>query len=650
MPKLVRFRPIILFSIVALKMAISPVLAVQKCQINLVDKAYQEILFYYFQQDFYNALTHFEILQQACPNALDIVTNPGVDPQLLKGGISLAYGLDQQAAEIFNRLLSQKADAKTQVNAWLLLGKTFFDQQQYLLASQILANISLDDANQYLVEADKDEWIYLQSQLINWRQGTASKQDADNSYSVTQLSQGSIYRHYVAYNQGLAQLRAGHYQQAVNTLQQVELKPTNVLSDFIQGWWSSLNTEALAEREALRDRANLTLGYAHLQNQQPLKAIQAFDRVRLESLDTDSAMLGYGWAAAQRQEYQIALSAWQRLQAVPRTSEYVLESYLASAYAYEQAFAPTQAIDNLQTGLARFAKESDFLKDALNAINDSFFLDLASQEDWSVHTPAHLSAVMLGKEFQNQMQRLQQSLKLQRQFNQWQQRLDAFNLMLDERQQEAIVRAQALEDNDLLSQLDKYKLLRDQLIAQLDQAKNKPELLNQQQELAWQQRLAGAVDIHSGIIQQQQRLQQSPLSPTYAKRLKRLQGLMIWNASEAYAKRHWQAQKTLNQLAELIANTSAQQQNLQTRLNQPPEYSEQRSRIQALQQKLALQKQQNSVLQGAQLNSLNQLFTDNLQQQLTQLDSYKLQAQLAIVRLNDKAFRKAQADKQGAKQ
>lgn len=626
----------------------------QKCETVLVDKAYQEILYFYFQQDFYQALTQFEVLQQTCPDALKKVSNPGVDPSLLKGGISLAYGLDEQAADIFQRLLNQAAEPKTQVQAWLLLGQSLFQKQRYELAASVLNNISFDSADEYLEQVDKDQWIYLQSQLFHWQNvSSSSAQDAaplGKDAWLSELSEDSIYRQYVVYNQGLAQLQSGQYEQAVATLQQLGTQQTSFFNELLDGWWSPLQTIDQTEIDALRDRANLTTGYAHLKNQQGIKALEAFDRVRLDSMDTDSAMLGYGWAAAQREEYQTALSAWQRLQKVLRSNEYVMESYLASAYAFEQAFAPTQAIDNLQRGLNRFARESQFLKNSLQQINPAYFLTLAGKPDWSDAIPAHLSEVMLGNEFRNQMFLLQDSIEMHKQFVRWQQRLDTFNLMLDERQQEAVVRAKALQENALLEKLDTYKALRDDLKAKLASAKSQPRILINEQELEWQTRLSRAQQRHSDISIKRKALNQSSLKPSYAKRLKLLDGIMIWNAAEDYAKRSWQAQKSLNEIDLLITKTSAQQGLLEARLNQPPKYDQQRAKIRDLQDALNNKKQRNGALQTQQLQALSQLFEQKLRQQLAQLDSYKLQAQLAIVRLNDKAFRKAQADQQGATQ
>ncbi|MBU2877242.1 hypothetical protein [Aliiglaciecola lipolytica] len=639
-----------MLSVFAWLMLSGPVLSAQKCDTVLVDKAYQEILYFYFQHDFYQALTQFEILQQACPDSLSKITQPGVDPQLLKGGISLAYGLDDQAAEIFNQLLTKAATLETQTQAWFLLGKSLFEKQQYQAASTILNKINIDNADQYLQTQDKDQWLYMQSQLFNWQTSQSITVARDNSYWLNELSDDSVFRQYVIYNQGLHQLQSNQYVQGIETLEQIGLSDSSFLDDLLGGWWSPLTVVDQTETDALRDRANLTIGYAHLKNQQALNALDAFNRVRLDSLDSDSALLGYGWAAAQREEYQIALSAWQRLQQQPRSNEYVMESYLASAYAFEQAFAPTQALDNLQRGLKRFALEKDFLRAHQQEIDDQYFIQLAKTKDWSLQIPAHLSSIMLSSAFRNKIAWLEESLTLQARFERWQQQLDTFSLMLDERQQEAQSRQQALKQNDLLSKLQQYQMLRDSLQAKLVQSSTEPKILAEQQELDWQARLERAQQRHKDVSDAWLTLNKKPLKPLYADRLKRLEGIMIWNASESYSKRRWQAQKLLNELDELIAQTAQQQAQLIARLNQTPEYPAQRQRIAQLQENLEVQQRRNQSIQSQQLASLNLLFVEQINQQIAQLESYELQAQLAVVRLNDKAYRKAEADKQGAKQ
>ena len=60
---------------------------------------------------------------------------------------------------------------------------------------------------------------------------------------------------------------------------------------------------------ALRDRANLALGFAYLQANQPDKARVPLERVRLNGAYSNKALLGLGWADAALGDYQAALDA-----------------------------------------------------------------------------------------------------------------------------------------------------------------------------------------------------------------------------------------------------------------------------------------------------------------------------------------------------
>ena len=67
------------------------------------------------------------------------------------------------------------------------------------------------------------------------------------------------------------------------------------------------------ELRSLRDRANVALGFATLAAQQPREARLALQRVRLNGPSSNKALLGYGWAAAELKEPQLALAPWTEL-------------------------------------------------------------------------------------------------------------------------------------------------------------------------------------------------------------------------------------------------------------------------------------------------------------------------------------------------
>ena len=62
------------------------------------------------------------------------------------------------------------------------------------------------------------------------------------------------------------------------------------------------------EMIALKDRANLALGFAYLQKKNPQKARLALERVRLSGPYSNKALLALGWADAQLGDYKSALA------------------------------------------------------------------------------------------------------------------------------------------------------------------------------------------------------------------------------------------------------------------------------------------------------------------------------------------------------
>ncbi|MFT4939587.1 MAG: hypothetical protein ACI88A_002630 [Paraglaciecola sp.] len=638
-------------------------------QQNKIIKAYEVGLFHYFQGDFFQALTQFEMLEQEYPDGLkqlpEHLAADKIEPELLIGGISLAYGLENQAADIFSRLLSAHNDPKTQTLAWMLLGKTYYQKRQFSLAAQAFAQISTEQAEDHLGTDNTDEWLYMQSQLHGFLPPIKQSIQMLQGDWLNELSEDSIYRDYVQYNQSLALLQQSRPFEAIQLLTDLANNQQGLFGHLLDDWLSPLKSNSDTEEYyALKDRANLTLGYTYLQQGQVREALQAFQNVRLQSLDSQAALLGYGWAAAKDNDYQIALSIWQRLKDLSDTSEYVLEAYLASAYAYERAFAPIQAIDALQQGLLRYQEELVKLNKAKIKVSDeayirAFAVTQGNKSD-TENKPAEFGAdqkdikaladedhylrnITLSNEFRAKVEALSSSVTMQNQLRNWLRRMQYYYLMLEERQTERSQRGKLLLRNRLLEQLTDFGVLRDQLGGQIQLAKDEKDssYLAPLESIAWQQRLDRANGRKQSIEVAKQQLNQKPLADKYQQRLERLQGILLWQASEAFEQRVWQAQKQLNQLDDEMKNTLGQQQRLLTLLAEKPEFNKQKQRIEDLELRITEQMQSNNLLQVALVNEIRAQFGQMLDEHIGKVNSYILQAQQAVVRLNDQALRKA---------
>ena len=631
-----------------------------------LQKAYQQVLYEYYQGNFSLALTKIAILEQKFPNGLkqipDFLSGNQVEPELLKGGMSLAYGLDNQAADIFLRLLKNNTAPDVTAYSWLLLGKTYYQKRQYSDAAQAFQQISQDSADEYFEQSTRDNWLYMQSQL----HGFLLAQEPGNVDIkwLEQLSDDSIYRHYVQYNQALALLQKGENQQAISRLSIL----TNDDNSFVRRWmgWADPifggkdEQDVAAERDAIRDRANLTLGYTLLQNDEAHEAFRTFENIRTDGLDAEAALLGYGWAAAKKNDLQIALAIWQRLIKMPQNSEYTLEAYLASAYAYEKAFAPRQSLEVLQLGLNRYEKALAGLNQAEQQVNQrQFILDLLPNTDkqqkaddeislslkdkgQQFNTAQLFNSVAVSSEFRAGLSALAQSLDLLQQLQNWQQRMQQYHLMLDERQAERLNRAKQILQNRILEQLLQLQTQRNDLAQIIDTAKQQQngQIFMSLQSQKWLDRVKRSEKRLATIVQLKKQLGQPTLANRYQQRVKRVAGRLVWQASEAYSTNQWQAQKALNQLDDEITKAQQRKQKLLNQLAAKPDFAEQRLRVSSLAQRIDTEIAKSNSLQDALVAQLSDTFNQFIQAHKQKVSNYILQAQLAMVRLNDQSLQK----------
>jgi len=350
--------------------------------------------------------------------------------------------------------------------------------------------------------------------------------------------------------------------------------------------------------------------------------------------------------------------------ALPQHSEYSLEAYLAAAYAFEKGFAPRQAVATLQQGVQRFKrvltelaladqqiKQASFIQAlAHNYAADHPSIELNNNGDYPETDSALLSQLVISagmeKPFRNQLNALQQTQNLATQLREWQQRMGHYSLMLDERQTQRINRAQAMLQARVFDKLSVLQQRRDQLAELLLSAQQQQDgssLMSvvYQQSLA---RLTRAQLTLSEINQQKELLQQSPLKAEYAERLRRLQGILSWQANEEFAANSWQAQKALAELDLAISQTAEQQSRLLNLLAARPDYAEQRQRVAQLAERIDGQLLNNQLLQSKLVGELSAHLANNIEQFKSKVNDYVVQAQLALVRLNDQALQQNQND------
>ncbi len=312
---------------------------------NAAQQHMGQVLFAFYQGDHYSALLQQELLDEAL-----LKEEQQQQMALLKGGLSLSYGLTKQAQEVFEELLNEKSGNSTQAMAWFWLGKIHYQQNDYRGAQAAFEHLSHKKVRKKLDDGQQQEMRYMQAQIaMHLAPGSVEKQ-------LNALDQQSIYRAYINFNRGVELLEGNQREQGIAWLQQAYQTPQKAINKgWLSRWFAPEQAQQLAEHQALNDRIQLALGYGFMQADQPKLAVSAFTKVHEDSLDTNAALLGYGWALAQQKDYEKALSVWQQLIQQPGSGLYAYEAMLASAYAFEQADANTQASRPLSKTLLNLA-------------------------------------------------------------------------------------------------------------------------------------------------------------------------------------------------------------------------------------------------------------------------------------------------------
>ena len=161
-----------------------------------------------------------------------------------------------------------------------------------------------------------------------------------------------------------------------------------------------------------------------------------------------------------------------------------------------------------------------------------------------------------------------------------------------------------------------------------------------QQSQQWLDRVKRSEKRLVTIAQLRKQLGQPPLADSYQRRITRVAGRLIWQASEAYSANQWQAQNALQQLDDEISKAQQRQQQLLKQLAAKPNFAEQRLRVSTLAQQINAEITKSNGLQDALVSQLSAIFMQFIQAHKQKVSHYILQAQLAMVRLNDQALQK----------
>jgi hypothetical protein len=588
------------------------------------DPHYGDTLFHFYQDHYFSSVTSLMVSQH-----FDRVSRHADEAEVLRGGLLLSYGLHREAGDIFAKLIEQGAAPAVRDRAWFYLAKIRYQRGFLADAETAIARIG----NQLPPELE-DERGLLQAQLLMARADYTAAANVLNG--MTSRAGAGIY---ARYNLGVALIKSGDLVRGSALLDELGQTPM-----------------ATEEQRSLRDKANVALGFAALQDNRPEAARGYLERVRLSSMQANKALLGFGWAAAALKQPKQALVPWTELATRDASDAAVLEARIALPYAYAELGALGQSLDRYNDAIVAFERESGGLDESIVAIRAGKLVDGLIERNpgdemgwfWKIGRlpelphAGHIAQVLAQHEFQEAFKNYRDLRFLAKNLQDWSDKLAVFGDMLANRRQAYAerlpqVRAGAKESESGLAVLQRR---RDAIAAELERAQAAADGLVFAD--------AKERDLLARLERVQAALKQAGADPELApahERARLAAGALAWNLARAYPGREWDTRKALattdTQLAEARRHDAAL---AQAQRDEPARFERFAARIAELEQRLRALIPRVAALSREQQGHVQELAVAELARQKERLAAYAVQARFAVAQLHDRATLTKKAD------
>lgn len=580
------------------------------------DLHYGDVLWWFYQGENFESLTRLSAFEE-----WGRMPHHNAETQLLLGGLYLELGMHNEAGARFEKLLTPNVPAGVRNRAWFYLAKVWYARGYLDRAEQALRKVQ--GALPPALEAEKQ---HLFANVL-MRLGRY----AEAEQLLTAWRGPEDWTAYARFNLGVALVREGKLPQAAPILTAV-------------GALQSSRAELLA----LRDKANLALGFSWLQANEPAKARTVLERVRLKGPFSNKALLGVGWASAALGDDRAALTPWLELHDRNLLDAAVQESYLAVPYAFAKLGANSQAAEYYETAVRSFAEETHRIDDAVARIRGGTLLDAILEQEsksggygwfWQLKQlpdapeSRYLYTILAGNDFQEGLKNYRDLVFLDRKLGVWAENFPAYESMLDTRQRAFAQRMPRADQLIAERGADSLQQRRAALQSTLDAAEQGGDyaaLGTTEERSQW-----------ARIKNVEQALSGAPVNDETAalrERLRLVRGALQWRLREANQGRIYRDRRELRGIDELLSETQLRWQRLSDlRKAVPDNTGEFAARVAAASTRLQALRLRLAQARTSQNAYLAQLAIAELEAQKSRIATYELQARFALATIYDRA-------------
>lgn len=621
-------------------------IAAEKPKTQVADLRYGVALYHYYQQEYVPAITELMVA-----DARDGVKGHGNNPELIAGGLSLAFGMQNHAEQLFSQLLQDNSRPQSVRDAaWFYLGKLQYAKGDWAGAAASFSRVS-DKFNEDLLAEMHSLQINLQI-----------KQNDLTPFSIKKIEQDKLseWEPYALYNLGAANARNGDLKTAKEYFNELtELSFDN-------------SKQSRTEYLTLLDKAHTAIGYTYLQDKSYLAAIEEFRKVRLEGMESNQALLGYGWAAIAQEKYAEAIRPWQVLQQRSLLYPAAQEALLALPFAYEKLSAPGDALREYENAEKLLEQEIHLVRDMRATLTAGELLTLVSSKPVSTaalkelekkNEPGTLTALITDdgqnwlklsgtsviktrsiylrelfaqNDFQSAVLDLRDLLKLQKILLEWQPKLTAYTELLHQKQDWRQQKERQVTQQSLVEKQQSMQKERDTLVARIAAIKANNDYI----ALADPQtrKLFAAVERSTNTIARMKADGQD--TAEYENRLWVTRGILLWRAAQDFSANLAGLENSVAEMDAAIARIKSSHEKISTVISTGQDLEPMFARIQTQQAQVEKQLQDLNKVIDARAEKLRTKVDVQLDSHEKRLNRYLAQSHLAVARLYDTALRK----------
>lgn len=590
----------------------SAIEAREKPLTSVADLRYGAALYNYYLDDYLSAMSELLIADEQGG-----IAGHGENPKIMEGGLAAGYGMERYASDIFERLLDQNRSQSVRDSAWYFLAKLRYQHEDWARAAEALDKVG------------KKPEKKLAEDINALRMNILLKQDkpAEAAEYLKKNRFAERWLPYFHFNIGTAFARKRQFADAIDYFD-------FLAQDIYQG----------EEYRTLYDKAMTASGYAYLFEQRYEEAKAQFSRVRLNSKLSNRALLGYGWAAAELEQYQEALKPWLHLTRSSVEDENHQEAMIAVPYAYEKMGELGLALNHYQKAEASFSEEIQKIDQVLISLQNDDLLDALQLQsegdiDWLSFARdqqlsprlTYLIQLFSRNDFQGSVIEFRDLLALRTHLNEWQTRLTFYSEMIAARELDRTEKSEFLKVSALTERIAAMQQQRSDYAKEIERIASEKDFFS----LA----AGDEVDLISRVSRSGdtiEKLRESdPFIDEYEESNRRYRGLLLWDANEKFGERLWKAIKTLNKLDDTITELSDVKKRINALMLGAPDLDRYRGQVDTANTQLEsmLAKIEEAISNNE--GELKAQVIAVLYEQRRRLSNYLAQSRLSVARIYD---------------